>query len=351
MLRALHDLRVATVSELAKAAGVSRPTTEEALATLVTQGLAAEVRPEPAAARAVGRPARRFEFNARVGHVVGVDVGVGEIRAVTVDLRGTVVAQESALIRADSSTEVRLGEARSVMRRCAKAARVEHADILAVGVASTGIIDDNGRVALSFRLPDLPGTDLSEALRVFGTAPVLVGNDARLGTLAESWLGAARGIGDVVNVVTGRHLTAGIMLDGVVRLGRHGAAGEIAVLPEAGWRAALELIESQGDPIALFAAAGAGDAAAIATVDRFTADLSVGIAALVLAVDPDCVVVSGPLARAGEHLLAPLRTQLARRCLFPLDVRASTLGPDAVALGAAKLALTEVERDLFDSVH
>ncbi|MFE2557867.1 ROK family protein [Streptomyces sp. NPDC059352] len=300
--------------------------------------------------RPVGRPARRFEFNARAGYVVGVDVGVSEIRAVTVDLRGTVVAHEYALIGASSSTKERLGEARSVMRRCAKAARVKHADIFGVGVASTGIIDDDGRVVLSFRLPDLPGTNLSEALSVFGAAPVLVGNDARLGTLAESWLGAARGIGDVVNVVTGRHLTAGIMLDGAVRLGRHGAAGEIAVLPEAGWRAALELIESQGDPMALFAAAGAGDGAAITTVDRFAADLSVGIAALVLAVDPDCVVVSGPLAEAGEHLLAPLRTHLAQRCLFPLEVKASTLGPDAIALGAARLALTEVERDLFDVI-
>lgn len=280
--------------------------------------------------------------------MVGVDVGVSEIRAVTVDLRGTVVAHESALIAANSSTDERLTQARSVMRRCAKAARVEDTGVFGVGVASTGIIDNNGQVILSFRIPDLAGTDLSEALRVFGTAPVLVGNDARLGTLAESWLGAARGIGDVVNVVTGRHLTAGVMLDGAVRLGRHGAAGEIAVLPEAGWRAALELIESQGDPMALFAAAGAGEDAAIATVDQFAADLSVGIAAIVLTVDPDCVVVSGPLAEAGEHLLAPLRTHLAQRCLFPIDVKASTLGPDAVALGAARLALTQVERDLFD---
>ncbi|MFE2728103.1 helix-turn-helix domain-containing protein [Kitasatospora sp. NPDC059327] len=63
VLRALHDMPVATITELAKAAGVSRPTTEDALGTLVTQGLAAEVQPEPATTRPVGRPAKRFEFN------------------------------------------------------------------------------------------------------------------------------------------------------------------------------------------------------------------------------------------------------------------------------------------------
>ncbi|MFF1687771.1 MULTISPECIES: ROK family protein [unclassified Streptomyces] len=86
-------------------------------------------------------------------------------------------------------------------------------------------------------------------------------------------------------------------------------------------------------------------------LDDFAAALVQGVAAVVLTVDPEAVVIGGGLSRAGELLLAPLRSRLAELCLFPVTVVASRLGDEAVAHGALRLALDGVENGLFAIEH
>ena len=70
------------------------------------------------------------------------------------------------------------------------------------------------------------------------------------------------------------------------------------------------------------------------------------VAALVLALDPELVVIGG-WAAGLDGVLEPLRDELARYCLRPPDVRLSVLGEEAVATGALRLALDHVEEQLF----
>ncbi|HEY8981509.1 MAG TPA: ROK family protein, partial [Streptomyces sp.] len=97
---------------------------------------------------------------------------------------------------------------------------------------------------------------------------------------------------------------------------------------------------------AVFSRAVDGDAGARAAVDRFFRRLLHDVSALVLALDPELVVIGGSTAGLGA-LLAPLRDELARYCLRPPQVALSTLGEAAVATGALRLALDHVERQLF----
>lgn len=89
-----------------------------------------------------------------------------------------------------------------------------------------------------------------------------------------------------------------------------------------------------------------GDEVARVAMDRFLRRLVHDVAALVLAIDPQLVVIGG-WAAGLDDVLEPLREQLARYCLRAPEVALSTLGEDVVALGALRLALDQVEEQLF----
>jgi predicted NBD/HSP70 family sugar kinase len=84
-------------------------------------------------------------------------------------------------------------------------------------------------------------------------------------------------------------------------------------------------------------------------VRRYVRDLAVGAAALVLALDPQIVVVGGGFSRSADLILEPLHRELQRLCLRVPEVRASTLGDESVALGALRLSLDEVDQRLLST--
>ncbi|MFE6755472.1 ROK family protein [Streptomyces sp. NPDC057684] len=350
MLRALHTAAPSglTLTELVRATEVARATVENGLAGLVEQGLAEEAAPLAEAPRQIGRPAKRYRFRAESGCVLGLDVGVHKALAVVCDLSGEVLGLRRTAVGPDLTPTERIAAARSLGHRTLRGAGLRADAVRAVGVATTGIVAADHIVVLSALLPDWSGTDLAAGFRDTFGAPVVAGNDSKLAALGERWRGGATDAEDVVYVHVGRRISAGILLGGTVLHGRHGAAGEIGVLPGSGWHTAHQrMLQRWGTPEALFDAVRADEPEAVEALDDFAADLVQGIAAVVLSVDPEAVVIGGGLSRAGELLLTPLRAHLAELCLFPVTVVASQLGDEAAAHGAVRLALDRVEERLF----
>ncbi|WP_049580158.1 ROK family protein, partial [Streptomyces sp. SBT349] len=135
-----------------------------------------------------------------------------------------------------------------------------------------------------------------------------------------------------------------------------GPAGEIGALHLLGRQATPErLLSTSGEPLdpldelavaRVIAEAREGDRRAGAAVGRFVARLVHDVAALVLALDPELVVIGG-WAAGLDGVVEPVRRELERYCLRTPRVVASALGGAAVATGALRLALDEVERELF----
>ncbi|MFD5389735.1 ROK family protein [Streptomyces sp. NPDC127074] len=353
VLRALHEAEELTLTELVKAAAVTRATVENALTGLAEQRLVEEVAPEAVGGRRqIGRPAKRYRFRAESGCVLGLDIGVHKVLAVAADLRGGVLGVRRASVQPSLPAQERLAAARALGHRTLRGAGLRTADVRAVGAGTTGIVSADGTVTLSSRLADWAGTDLTTTLTEAFDAPAVAGNDAAYATLGEHWRGVAAGHQDVLCVHVGHRVSAGVLLGGRLHVGRNGAAGEIGVLPGSGWHTAPGRLPGRwADPEALFAAAREGDAHALRALDDFAADLVQGVAAMVLTVDPELVVIGGGLSRIGDLLLTPLRARLAELCLFPVEVAASALGDEAVALGGARLALDRVEKELFGVAH
>jgi predicted NBD/HSP70 family sugar kinase len=85
----------------------------------------------------------------------------------------------------------------------------------------------------------------------------------------------------------------------------------------------------------------------MARVDQVAARMARGIAAMVLAIDPEMVIVGGALTLAGDVLLGELRRHVLPLCLGPTRIEASALGDESVSLGAVRLALDRIEEDLL----
>src|SRR6187549_2777498 len=197
---------------------------------------------------------------------------------------------------------------------------------------------------------------------------------------AESWIGAARGARNVVCLHIGDEVFAGLLLDGQPWSGAHGragAAGWLALNPverqdyrklgslaaevsakgiarRLSWRVQAgdrsRVLDNAGGNLEaitgqlVFEGARAGDGVAISVVRDTAKYIGMAVATLAAGIDPEVVVISGSVA-AADLMLDPVRQECARRLppewMDGLRVEFSTLGPDAIAIGAARIALLE----------
>ncbi|ELP69294.1 ROK family transcriptional regulator [Streptomyces turgidiscabies] len=356
VLHALRATDCATLTEITRVTGLSRPTVEGVVEGLIENGLVVEKAADESVARRQGRPARRFRFRAEAGHLLGLEIGPHRVAALLSDLDGRLLGSISKDVDETAPADERLERLRSAVAELLRRAGVARDSLRAVGVATPGIVEADGVVRLCTALPEWTGLRLGERLSRSFKCPVLVENDANAAAVAEHWKGAAIDSDDVVFVLAGLSPGAGSLIGGRLHRGYGGAAGEIGALHLLGREATPEaLLSTTGEPLhpldemavaGVFGRAREGDEQARAAVERFIQRLVHDVAALVLALDPELVVVGG-WAAGLDGVLEPLRGELARYCLRPPGVALSLLGEAAVATGALRLALDHVEEQLF----
>ncbi|AWI32994.1 ROK family transcriptional regulator [Streptomyces tirandamycinicus] len=356
VLHALRGSGSATLTDLTRITGLSRPTVEGVVEGLVASGLVAETGPDEGEARRQGRPARRFRFRAEAGHLLGVEIGPHRVAVLLSGLDGRIIGSGSREVSETACADDRLERVRGVVADVLRRTGVARSSLRAVGVGTPGIVEADGTVRLGTALPGWTGLALGERLRRSFRCPVLVENDANAAAVAEHWKGAGTDSDDLVFVLAGLSPGAGSLIGGRLHRGYGGAAGEIGALHLLGREVTPEtLLSTTGEPLhplderavaGVFAEAREGDERALAAVDRFIQRLVHDVAALVLALDPELVVVGG-WAAGLDGVLPPLRDELSRYCLRPPRVALSLLGEAAVATGALRLALDHVEEQLF----
>ncbi|EPH45564.1 ROK family transcriptional regulator [Streptomyces aurantiacus] len=356
VLHALRAADFATLTEITRVTGLSRPTVEGVVEGLSEAGLVVETDADEGGARRQGRPARKFRFRAEAGHLLGLELGPHRVAAVLADLDGKIIGTAARDVSETAPADERLDRLRGAVADLLRRAGVSRGSLRAVGVGSPGIVEADGSVRLGTALPGWTGLQLGERLRRSFKCPVLVENDANAAAVAEHWKGAATESDDVVFVLAGLSPGAGSLIGGRLHRGYGGAAGEIGALHLLGRDVTPEtLLSTTDEPLhpldeqavaEVFAHAREGDERALAAVDRFIRRLVHDVGALVLALDPELVVVGG-WAAGIDGVLEPLRRELARHCLRPPRVTLSMLGEAAVATGALRLALDHVEEELF----
>lgn len=309
---------------------------------------------------------------------VGIDLGGTKIYAVVFD--GTDVLAEG---KAKTPTQ---GGPLAVVDAMAAVVRDlgPVGDLSGVGVGAPGVIDpDEGTVQ---QAPNLPGWmepfDVAGALSAaLDGVPVAVDNDVNVGTLAEHRLGAGKGADSLLGVFAGTGIGAGVILDGALRRGPTGAAGEIGhmIVRRGGrlcgcggrghleayaGRAAMERrardLERKGRDTVLVDLAPArrmtsgvfvkalasGDSVATELIDDAVGALGVAIASSVSLLDISLVVVGGGLA---DRLGPSFVKRVEEACLadvFPrnpeLRIIPAALGDRGGSMGAALIAAERI---------
>ncbi|MFL5779516.1 MAG: ROK family protein [Chloroflexota bacterium] len=259
--------------------------------------------------------------------LVGVDIGGSKIAVLVVDDDLTIVGRRRV--------PTPVGEAGSAPERIEAAIvaalppGTSLEDVRAVGVGVPGQVElDGGRIALAANLgwhEFALGELLSHRLGI----PVVVENDVRAAAAGIHQRRLIGPVDDLIYLGVGTGIAAGVVLDGRLRRGTRGLAGEIghAVvdpggdLCECGMRGCLETVAAgraiarragRTDAGEVFKAAAAGDPLAQTVVEDAGRHLASAIHLLALAYGVDAVVIGGGVARAGAPFLEPIVRELDR---------------------------------------
>ena len=309
-----------------------------------------------------------------------------------VDLGGTkmavgVVDSEQHIHFEGNESSIGLSEDKLVedLGRELVEARDARPDVLCAGLGIPATIDHDRGVAIqavNLEISDVPLRDLMG--KQLGL-PVFIDNDANVAALAEFLFGAGRGARNVVMLTIGTGIGGGLILDGEIYRGTTGSAAELGhvVVQEDGPpcqgncpnRGCVETLAS-GTAIAREGKAAAerepdsslgkalaegpivgktvtelainGDPLAAGVVAEAGRHLGVALASLANIFDPDVIVIGGGVSVVGELLIGPARKELESRALTPMNrtpVKIAELGPKAGMIGAAAMALIELDKE------
>ncbi|WP_412078567.1 ROK family transcriptional regulator [Streptomyces xanthophaeus] len=355
-LRLLQESGPLTATQLKTLTGLSRPSVADLVERLTGAGLI-EVVGESGEQRR-GPNARLYGIVARRAHLAALDVRTDSVTAVVTDLLGHPLAEAALPAGAPE-------DAVAALLRTAREAGAGELHTVVVGAPGL-VAPGSGELRDTTGLPSWH-RDLVTALQQSLPAVVVVENETNLAALAEQRLGAARDLDSFVLLWLGAGVGAAVVLDGRLRRGASGGAGEIGFLPVPGTGGLPSATDCGGgfhalagrDAVAALAAehgfrgpveeAVAG-AAGEAFLDALAERLALGAAAVAAVLDPGCVVLAGELGRAGGPALAArVADRLTTLTPVPTEVRATALGGPAVLAGARLAAREAAQEVLFGS--
>lgn len=285
-------------------------------------------------------------------HLLAIDLGGTKLAIAIVTPGGEILHRSQ--VPAAGPPELITAEA----HRQVAASGMSWRAIAAAGLIVPGIYSPRTRMAWAPNLWGFGEVALG-ALQDSLPVPLHIASDRSGYVLGETWLGAARGLRDVVFLSIGTGIGAGILCGGQLVEGHGGVAGAIGwwslspVMKEAYRAGGCWESEAAGPAVARLAGcataaeaasrARSGDAAARAAFEAAARWIGAGAANLISVFNPEMVVLGGGLMRSSDLLLDPVRTaaaQWAQPVAFrQAHIELTQLGENAGLLGAARLAL------------
>ena len=304
----------------------------------------------------------------------GIDVGGATEKCGLCEETGTLLDKWEFPTRTENGGENVLPDIGATVMSKMTVKKIAKEDVIGVGVGIPGPVM-RGVVPVAVNL-HWGEKNVEYELGNLLDMKVRAGNDANVAALGEQWKGGGEGMDSVIMVTLGTGVGGGIIVDGKIVEGAHGAGGEIGhihvednitdpcgcgncgcleqvasatgivrlakeelaknpVLPSA-------LRDTEVTSKAVFDAYKDGDAMASTIVNRFAKYLGTGIATIAAVTDPEVIVIGGGVSKAGECLTDIVgnyfRARAFSACRHTMIVLAK-LGNDAGIYGAARLVL------------
>ncbi|MEV5844302.1 ROK family transcriptional regulator [Streptomyces sp. NPDC051985] len=394
-----------TAGQLKQLTGLSRPTVADLVERLTASGLITVVGESGEQRR--GPNARLYGIVADRACLAALDVRTESVSVLVSDLVGQVLAEGAVPVGPEAGTAAAVEQAVGLVERAVKEAEGSGEGRLhTVGIGAPGLIDPaTGDLRDSAGLPAWHRRLVATLQERFPHTRVSVENETNLAALAEQREGVARDRDTFVLLWLGHSCGAAVVLDGRLRRGASGGAGEIGFLPVPGTTALPSATDCSGGYHSLVGAAAitqlaaehgpeldepsasiAAEASRLTSVatrrgagridmrlrrvgatsphapadnrrptkpnpdflDTLADRIALGVAALVAVLDPGCVVLGGEIGAAGGTALAArVEERLRRMSPLATEVRASALGGAAVLRGALLTARERAQDELF----
>jgi len=262
------------------------------------------------------------------------------------------------------------------------ASGIELKKLVGVGISMPGLVDSKEGNNHTYLLTAEGSESLQQLLEKQFGKPVFLQNDAKSAALAEYRFGLAHGLRDVLVLSMDWGIGMGVILDGKLRSGASGFAGEFGHIPlvdggalcHCGKRGCLETVASGSaivriakagiqagqhtllrqhvahlEPEHVYEAAHHGDQFAINTLAEVGTNLGKGIAILTQLFNPELIILGGAVAQAKQFILPNIQQAINTYCMAQLRERTSLvvseLGKNAVILGS----VATVMENIFES--
>jgi len=311
---------------------------------------------------------------------VGIDLGGTNIKGGLVDENGNITNQKSI------KTLIEEGKERVCSRMIELINEVADGEQVRVGIGSPGSIDrKNGIVIYANNLMTLNGVELVKTIEGATGFETFLENDAKAAALGERWFGSAKDSDDFIVITLGTGVGGGAYTEGHLIVGGHGYGGELGhmiVDPSGpvcscGNRGCLETFSSisgmrewvkvyemrypeslifkyaAGEPVQaknIFDAYKEGDRMAELVVRKFCWGLGIGIGSLVNIFNPDLIILTGGISRAGDVFLDEVKQVAYEHTYGSLmnsyDIIVSDLKEKGAILGAASVALERTKNTI-----
>ncbi|TCO62098.1 ROK family transcriptional regulator [Actinocrispum wychmicini] len=380
ILRRLRNVGPRSRTLLAEDLGLPKATISNLVNELVERNLVREG--DVQRGGSIGRPRQAVELYGRTLCGLGVEISVDYARAIALDLRGDMILDQRITISPKQDSDALLDAVAALLARAIDRVRADGVDVIGITVAAPGEIDqDTGVVIFAANMgwSHLPIVSGLTARLGPHAPPVTLGNDARLGAIAEYAVAGTFGVHNLIYITGEVGVGAGIITNGQLFLGAAGFAGEVGHMPldpdpqpcacgrrgcwetMVGLAALMRHAAEPDDPVRdptrdledrlaeIRSRAAAGDSRTLAALDRIAHGLGLGIGLLVDILNPQAVVLGGYFAILSDHLLDTVRQVVDDRAMAPnaggCRLLASTLGFTSAARGAAQAALESVFAD------
>lgn len=305
----------------------------------------------------------------------GVDIGGTTIKMGFFQTDGTLLDKwEIKTNTGDGGGDILSDIAKSIDNKLAQET-ISKSQVQGIGVGVPGPVRSDGVVNRCVNL-GWGIINVAEELSALTNLSVRVGNDANVAALGELWQGGAKGCKDAIMVTLGTGVGGGVIIDGKIVAGFHGAGGEIGhitVNPDeieacnCGQYGCLEQYTSATGIVRMakrklaktddlttlrkieiltakdiFDEAKAGDLVAKELVDELGEILGSTLSNLACVVNPEIIVIGGGVSKAGRILIETIQEHFKETSFHALKetrFELATLGNDAGIYGCMAMLL------------
>jgi len=372
IIEALRESGALSRQQLGAKTGLSPATINRLTASLIEDGLVVAAGQEPSTG---GRPSVLLRYAGSSRLVAAIQLRAETVTGILVDFDGKIVFRRSVPLATRSGDDPAPDQERQLRKvfrlfdDLITTADSMGTPCLAVGIAVPGVVQQPEGVVGTMPEFGWTGVPFGTLLRERTDLPVVVENDANALAYGELHTGAGRGLSSLVALFLENGLGAGIVANGELHRGARAEAGEIGYLlmersslersydargdleDRIGSLALTQRARERGMPIPASGSLTAEDVFELARdgypdakelADEILDMVAIAVAALVIVLDPELVVVGSSFVGSSDTVIPGIQERLRGRIIRVPRIEPATHREDAVLLGAAELAAAEV---------